>query len=250
MKINFYTLLLAFTILFTGCNQKHKQLTIVQEGTKEGVINQSGYVVVKPIYKQVLRFDGNDNFITHPNFANLHWIHDGSDNAYAIVQDINNKFGVINSKGQLLLKPIYDSITYFFDGFMRIQIGNHYGLVDENFNIVLKPQYTMINKFTGLIAIIAKNGKEGCIDKEMTIKIKPTYDKIYFQQEQFLRTTLNNKWGYLDDKCNVLAKPIFDYAYDFSNGIAKVIIHNKIGYLNSHGKLISKPIFKDNSSSF
>lgn len=250
MKISFYIGVLILTILFTGCNQKLNQFTIVQEGNKEGIVNQSGYIIVKPIYKQILKFDGTNSFINHPNFVNLHWIHNKSDDAYSIVQDINNKFGVINQKGQLLLKPIYDSITYFFDGFMRIQIGDHYGLVDKNFNIVLKPKYNMINEFTDSIAIITKKGKYGCIDKDMKIKIKPTFDKIYFQQEQFLRTALDNKWGYLDDKCNILAKPIFDYAYDFSNGIAKIILHDKVGYLNSEGKLISKPIFKNDSSSF
>ena len=250
MKTNFYCILVIFILSITGCNQKQNQLTIIQEFDKKGVINQSGYVIVKPIYKQILNFDGSDNFITHPNFANLHWLHNKSDQAYSIVQNINNKYGVINQKGQLLLKPVYDSITYFFDGFMRIQVGNNYGLVDEDFNIVLKPRYNEVTEFTEDIAIIKHNGKYGCIDKNMRLKIKPTYDKIYFQQEEFLRTTLNDKWGYLDNKCNVLSKPVFDYAYDFSNRIAKVIIHNKVGYINSEGRLLSKAIFKDESSSF
>lgn len=250
MKKNLYFTLTIFIIFMTGCNQKQNQFTIIKEDTKTGVVNQSGYVVVKPIYKQISRFDGYDNFITHPHFLNLHWIHNQSDYAYAIVQDINNKFGVINQKGELLLKPIYDSLTYFFDGFMRIQVGQYYGLVDEDFNIVLKPIYTEINEFTDDIAIIKENGKYGCIDKDMEVKVKPTYDKIYFQQEQFLRTKLDNKWGYLDHQCNILSKPIFDYAYDFSNNIAKVIIHKKVGYLNSEGKLLVKPIFKDDSLSF
>ena len=250
MKISFFLSLIVLALSTTGCNQKQNQFTIVQEASKKGVVNESGYVVVKPIYKQVFRFDGSDNFITHPNFLNLHWLHNQSDYAYSIVQDINNKYGVINQKGELLLKPIYDSITYFFDGFMRVQVGKNYGLVDEDFNIALKPIYNKINEFTENIAIVRNNGKYGCIDKDMKIKVKPTYDKIYFQQEEFLRTVLDNKWGYLDKQCNVLSKPIFDYAYDFSNGIAKVILHNKVGYINSDGKLLSKPIFKDDSSSF
>jgi len=250
VKTKLYIVLMLFVVLITGCNQKQKQFTIVQENDKKGVINESGYIVVKPIYKQVFRFDGSDNFITHPNFVNLHWLHNEADYAYSIVENINNKFGIIDQKGNLLLKPIYDSITYFFDGFMRVQIGDKYGLVDEEFNIVLKPIYNKIDEFTDDIAIVQNNGKYGCIDKNMRIKIKPTYDKIYFQQEEFLRTRLNNKWGYLDNKCNVLSKPIFDYAYDFSNKIAKVIIHERVGYINSDGKLLSKPIFKDDSLSF
>ena len=215
MKLFSYIFCFIILILFTGCNQKQNQFTIVQEANKNGVVNQSGYVVVKPIYKQVLRFDGTDNFVTHPNFLNLHWLHNKSNYAYAIVQGVNNQYGVINQKGELLLKPIYDSITYFFD-----------------------------------IAIVKSNGKYGCINRDMEIKVKPTYNKIYLQQEEFLRTTLDNKWGYLDNQCNTLAKPIFDYAYDFSNGIAKIVLYNKVGYLNNKGKLLSKPIFKDDSSSF
>ena len=250
MKVINYFFCFIILAFFTGCNQKQNQFTIVQEADKNGVINQSGYIVAKPIYKQVLRFDGSDNFISHPNFFNLHWLHNKSNYAYAIVQSVNNKYGVINQKGELLLKPIYDSITYFFDGFMRIQVGKNYGLVDENFKVVLKPIYHKINEFTDDIAIVKSNGRYGCINRNMEIKVKPTYDKIYFQQEEFLRTTLDNKWGYLDNECNTLSKPIFNYAYDFSNGIAKIILHNKIGYINNEGKLLSKPIFNDDSSSF
>jgi len=248
MKKNIYLLL--FIVLLAGCSQKSTQFTVVKENDKDGVINQSGYIVVKPMYKQIFNFDGSDNFMTHPHFANLHWIHNKSNQAYSIVQNINNKFGVINQKGDLLLKPIYDSITYFFDGFMRIQIGDKYGLVDKDFNIALKPIYNHINEFTDGIAIIQQNNKYGCINRDMTLKAKPVYDRIYFQQEEFLRTTLNGKWGYLDNQCNVLAKPIFDYAYDFSNKVAKVILDNKLGYINSDGKLVSKPIFTKQSSSF
>lgn len=237
-------------LLLTGCNQKQKQVTIVQEGNKKGLVNESGYVVVKPIYKQVFSFDGSDNAINHPNFLNLHWIHNQANQAYSIVQNTNNKFGVINQEGDLLLKPIYDSISYFFDGFMRIQVGDKYGLVDEDFKIVLKPIYDEVSEFTNNIALIKNHNKYGCINRDMEVKIKPSYDKIYFQQEEFLRTTLNDKWGYLDNQCNVVAKPIFDYAYDFSNKIAKVIIHNKVGYINSDGELLSKAVFKDESSSF
>jgi len=247
MRNLFFILLMLF---FTACSQTNHKYAIIQEGDKNGVIDETGYVTVKPIYEQIFNFDGMSGYIEHPNFINLHWIHDTSSKEYAFVQNIDGKFGIINTKGKLLLKPIYDSITYFFNGFIRIEEGGNFGLVDRKFNVVLKPTYNNIQEFVGGIAILHHKNKYGCINDKMELKIKPTYDRIYFQQEDFLRTTLNGKWGYLDNKCNVLSKAIYDYGYDFSNGFAKVILKDKIGYLNPDGKLITKQIFTKESASF
>ncbi len=246
IKSLYLTLLL---LLMVGCSQSTKY-AVVQEGTKDGVINETGYVVVKPIYEHVFEFDGQEAIFDHPNLVNLHWIHNKSSEAYAVVQSKDGKFGVVNQKGTLLLKPIYESITHFFNGFMRIEAGGKFGLVNSDFKIVLKPTYDYVGEFAGDIAIVHHDKKYGCINRDIELKIKPIYDRIYFQQEEFLRTTLKEKWGYLDNQCNVLAKPIYDYGYDFSNGFAKVILSGKVGYLNSDGKLISKQVFTKESASF
>jgi len=242
---------LVFTFLvLTGCNNPNIKHTIIQEATKDGVINESGYVIVKPIYKHIFNFDGANGTFEHPHLLNLHWIHNQASQAYAIVQNTDDKYGIINKEGKLLLKPVYDSITYFFDGFSRIEVGGKFGLINKDFEIVLKPTYDYIQEFIGDIAILHHNNKYGCINKKIELKVKPTYDKIYFQQENFLRTKVDKKWGYLDNQCNVLSKPIYDYAYDFSNGFGKVVLDEKVGYLGSDGMLITKPIFTKESGSF
>ncbi len=235
--------------LFVGCTVPTKY-AVIQEGTKDGLIDETGYIVVKPIYAHIFKFDGQNETFNHPHLVNLHWIHDESSQAYAVVQNTNGKFGIINQEGWLLLKPIYDSVTYFFNGFLKIEVGGKFGLVNTDFEIVVKPIYDYIGEFVDDIALIHHNNKFGCINKDIELKIKPTYDRIYFQQENFLRTKMGNKWGYLDDKCNIIAKPIYDYGYDFYNGFAKVILNGKIGYLNSEGKQILKPILTKESASF
>jgi hypothetical protein len=237
-------------LILSGCSYKNKQYTIVEEQTKNGVIGEDGYVTVKPIYNKIYNFDGHNSFFDHPNTLNLHWIHNRKSNAYAVVQNIDGKFGVIGINGQLYLKPVYDSITYFFNGFARIEEGGKFGLVNEDFEIVLKPIYDYIQEFVGDIAILHLKNKYGCVNRDMVLKIKPTYDRIFFQQEDFLRTQLDNKWGYLDNKCNILSKAIYDYSYDFSNGIGKVKLDEKVGYINSKGNMIAKPIYTKKSSSF
>ncbi len=250
IKIIRYTSILLLGILFSACSYSQTKYTVIQEGTKDGVLHESGYITVKPIYNHIFNFAGYDEFFNHPHLINLHWIHNDESNAYAVVQNIDGNYGVINPKGKLLLKPVYDSITYFFNGFMRIEVGNKFGLVDKNFKIVLKPTYDYIEEFVGNIAILQHKNKYGCINRDMELKIKPTYDRIYFQQEDFLRTTLNSKWGYLDNNCNVLSKAIYDYGYDFSNGYAKILLDDKIGYLKEDGTLLQKQVLTDESSSF
>jgi len=250
MNIKLYLyLFVTFGLLLTGCSFKDPQYSIVNENNKDGIINQDGYVVVKPQYKQILNFDTLDTMALNKYFILFNSFEDNSE-PYAIIQDTNGKYGVMNQHGKLLLKPIYDSVTYFFDGFMRVEIGGNFGLVDQNFKVILKPIYTSISPFTDNIAIVEHKGHFGCINKDMELKISPKYDAIYFQQEDFLRIRLNGKWGYLDNECNILSKPIYDYVYNFSNNIAKVILNNKVGYINSEGKMLSKQIFETKSLSF
>jgi len=247
--IKFIYLFIAIQLFITGCSTNNMHYSMITEHNKVGVINQDGYIIIKPTYKQILTFDSSEDSVGTEKLSQLNWIGKNT-NLYAIVQSTNNKYGVINQSGKLLLKPVYDSLTYFFDGFMKIEVGGNFGLVDKNFKIILKPIYTSISEFTGDIAIVEHKGHFGCINKKMDLKIKPTYQTIYFQQEDFLRTRLNGKWGYLDNKCNVLSKAIYDYGYDFSNGFAKVLLDNKIGYLKGDGTLLQKNIFSDESSSF
>ncbi len=244
-------LLLLIAILFmSGCSYSSPKYTIVQELDKDGVLHESGYITAKPIYKHIFNFSGNGEFFEHKHLINLHWIHNQSSQSYAVVQNIDKKYGVINPNGKLLLKPIYDSVTYFFNGFMRVESGGKFGLVNRNFEIVVKPIYNSIHEFVGDIAILEYKNKYGCINRDLELKIKPTYERIYFQQENFLRTNLDGKWGYLDNKCNVLSKAIYDYGYDFSNGFAKVLLGDKIGYLKEDGTLLQKHLFTKESASF
>jgi len=199
-------------LLFVGCQGKLNHI-VVQEGNKEGIINEEGEVLVKPIYNEITNFNSANEKI-HPNYVNLHWLENEKKLSYAIIQNSDGKYGIINKDGYFLLKPIYESISNFFNTYAKIKYGNKYGLIDEDFNIVLKPVFDEVHDFVNGTAIIQNNGKFGCITSDMKLKIKASYDNIYFKSENISRIYLKNKWGYLDNNCNVLVKPMYDYAYD------------------------------------
>ena len=232
-------------LIFSGCGAKFSHDTVVNEGGKDGLLNTNGELTVKPLYKNLKTFKGENDKYYHPNYVNIHWVHDSSDNSFAIVKGTNDKFGIIDRHGNLKLKMIYDHIGSFFNGFAKIELNGKYGFINEDFEVVLKPAYDEVQEFVYETAIVKEGKKYGCVDKNMELKIKPLFDMIYIQSEGFKRIELDDKWGFIDKNCDFVVKPVFDYAYDFRNGFAKVKNHNLWGFLDTEGKLLTKQIFDD-----
>lgn len=238
---------LVATIVLTGCT-KAPEYAAIDVGNKEGLIKNNSQVVVKPIFKRVSSLQGIEENYQHPNYLNIHWFHDNGEKRYAVVEDTKGKLGIIDTEGEMKAKPIYDSISSRFNGFIKVEVGNKFGLLDENFDVVLKPIYDDIGEFIYDTAIIKYNDKYGCIDKKMQMKLKPVYDQIYLLNEDTRRVELNGKWGFVDTMCNVVVKPSFDYMENFSNGIAKFKNNDHWGYIKPDGTLISKNVFKQGDS--
>jgi hypothetical protein len=136
-KVLFSTLCIG--LLYSGCGVKISNDTVINVGTKDGLLKDSGEVIIKPIYKRIHNFQGEEGRYPHPNLANIHWLHDNKGNEYAVVENTDGKFGVIDKQGNLKLKVVYDSIGSFFNGFAKIELNKKFGLIDNEFTIVLKP---------------------------------------------------------------------------------------------------------------
>jgi len=245
MKKILYIIGLLSIVFFTGCSTKVENETVVKINNKEGLLDDNSEILIKPTYKSIYTLKGSSFKYMHSNYANFHWIEDEDENVYAIVQSQNEKYGVVNREGDLLLKPIYDEIGSFYNGFASIKENKKYGLINQKFEVVVKPTYDESLKFIYGAIIVKKYGKYGCIDQNLELKIAPVFDMIYLQRENFKRMELNNKWGFLDNQCNIVAKPIYDYAYDFSHGFSKVKKNNRWGFIDTNGDFLIKPVFED-----
>lgn len=109
---------------------------------------------------------------------------------------VNGKWGVAKKKnGELLLKPEYDYIDNFYEGYAIVQKNEKYGVIDEKFNMVIRPEWEYISPFhLGYAMVRAKNQKSGVIDVNGKIIIKPLYyDYISQFDNDFLAIAKNNK---------------------------------------------------------
>ncbi|MEA1915077.1 MAG: WG repeat-containing protein [Campylobacterota bacterium] len=243
---------LSLIAIMTGCVNKN-DTAVVTVKEKDGLINTDGEVQIKPIYKKMYKFDEiNRNTYDHPNYVNMHWLHVGEEQ-YAVVKNIDNKYGIIGKNGELKLKVIFDSIGHFFNGYAKIEVDNKFGLIDENFEIVVKPIYDDVRSTIDGVTIV-KNYKKnmrdqyGCLNSKMELVATLDYDMIYLSNEKRMRVEKDGLWGFMDTNCNITSAVQYKYVEDYSNGMAKVQKDTLWTYVDLDGKEIERRTFESGTN--
>jgi len=139
---------------------------------------------------------------------------------------LEGRYGYINKKGKMVIKPKFDWALNFTDGLAPVQItkilkGKVWGYVDKKGKFVIKP------KFDGLIA---GQFQKGLADVDIKLDKKGQW------------------FGYIDKSGKFLIEPKFNLAGPFNEeGIAEVTLidySNNIrrkGYINRKGQYIWEP---------
>lgn len=72
------------------------------------------------------------------------------------------KWGYINEKGTIVIKPQYDCAWDFTEGLARVQVGLKRGFIDPAGKMVLEPKYTMASAFNeGVAAVLVDTSTFG-----------------------------------------------------------------------------------------
>lgn len=117
-------------------------------------------------------------------------IHEYQSNGLAIVE-LKGLKGIINEKGEEIVKPIYDDISIFSEGIAKIKKLQFYGFIDENGKELFEPNFHEIEEFDekGIAKIIRyyRNGKKyakavGYVNRKGELLLEPKY---YDEIEQF-----------------------------------------------------------------
>ncbi len=126
--------------------------------TGQGRINESQDTVVPPIY-----------LVT----GNL-------TNGMYIVQDKNGKWGAYNSKGELAIKPQFESISHFKEGIASFKLNGKWGFINKKGVIVIPAIYEEVGIFSNGLAYIEIDKKAGFINKKGKVVIKPIFEQNQF----------------------------------------------------------------------
>jgi len=134
----------------------------------------------------------------------------------------------------------------FSEGVASVQIDNKWGFINKKGELVIPCIFDWPYSFSeGLAAVYNyKNGKKmGFIDKKGEFVILCIYEYANDFYEGLARVKLNNKWGFIDKKGEFVIPCIYESAsdlvsdcfIDFSEGIARVKLNDKWGFIDKKG---------------
>jgi hypothetical protein len=89
------------------------------------------------------------------------------------------KYGLADTTGTILVKPIYENLTYFSSNGLAVAKRNgKYGYINNKGEIIIDFKYDEARGFKYDLAPVKINGKWGFINKFGTFKIKPKFENI------------------------------------------------------------------------
>lgn len=235
-------------------------VAIAKQGSKYGIVDSSGRVVLPVKYDDISNYDNQSLFeitdnhkcglasadgtlLTEIAFNNIEYVSAGEIYLYQ-----NDNKGMCNIDGRILVPVIYDDIAYSGNHIAMVKNGFCWYLYncsdetlsdmfyDEVYEITTGIQ-TVNNMIKGYYAL--KNGKWGCVDSFGTTVIPFKYEALdKFDEMGRARVIYNGKFGIIDCGGTVVIPPAYDYIYPFGTlKVAVAQVGNKYGAVNLSGNV-------------
>lgn len=221
-------------------DQLSKQDIIFQLNGKYGVMDEKGFVFIKPDYE----------FIKKIEVSNV---------PFFIVKSLN-KYGIIGFDAKELIKPSFNKILYYTntkDRFLLYSDGEKWGTINLLPTIrVNSPIYdnaSLLGEWTW----VAKNKKIGFLNSEGELIDGYKWDGFLssvLPSRNLLGVKLGDKFGLVGINSKEIVPAIYD-EIGYSNesvkdktlisGIIPIKVNNKCGYIDESGKILIEPKYDD-----
>jgi uncharacterized cupin superfamily protein len=164
---------------------------------------------------------------------------------------IKEKFGCIDSVGNLIVEPKYDEITPFQNGYATVRIGNTWGMLNRKGKEVISCAYSYLGTLKERKIEFKQNEKMGFLNAEGKIVIKPEYDRVSAFSEGKAAVLKQGFWGYIDTLGNTVIPFVYTNAKPFKDSLAAVQKDfRKYGYINPKNQTVIDFNFDDAESFF
>jgi hypothetical protein len=163
------------------------------------------------------------------------------------------KVGYINQEGQVVIDPIFDEGTRFYEGLAAVKVRNRWGVVDGSGDFVIQPTLWNWCRFRdGLASLASRDGKYGVIDRAGDFVVKPKYDFVGPFKDGVALIKVGEvekaRYGFIDKTGVEVIPPKLHGAKNFSEGLAAVKVANLWGYIVPSGVFKIAPRFDGTGS--
>ena len=235
-----------------------------------GYIDEFGKVVIPAKYEAVNNFkdgkavvkllkgdyeiiDLSGNTIQRFNYP---LVGDISEGLLVFKEKLDGKFGYINEKGDIVIKPKFGSAEAFEDGVAVVNIStdfnNKYGLIDKKGEFIIKPIYNDIKLLGERMAAVGKaidknNPTKGSKYALTNTKGKFLTDFIYYGVSNYrnnLASVYDNTHTFFIDKLGKRVSKLPTVKgtgmLTLENNLVKADVDNRISYLDKAGAVVWK----------
>jgi hypothetical protein len=153
----------------------------------------------------------------------------------------NDKYGLINSKGEIIVAPKWDYILGESENFYPVALNDLWGYIDRKGNVRIKPQYLDVDFFyEGLACVGNSNQKYGFINKKGDTIIDFNYDESFGSFSRGLAdVTINDSCGYINKNGLVKIPLIYETCYPFLSNLSVVLtFEGELTLVNRKGKRV------------
>jgi hypothetical protein len=217
-------------------NEQYKYATIFNEGI--------AWIVKENSYPTAINKEGKILFMLK-NAQKVMIFSEGLAAVSIFDKDGNEKWGFINNKGDIQIKPVFENVSSFHEGLCAVQDSTgKWGYIDKNGNFAINPQFSYANDFLEDYAVVRLVKKYGVINKKGEYVINPQYDYLKNDLHKFLFKK-EDKYGWCDENGKTIIEPTYEDAFNFwNNKLSPVKISEYYGFINQDNKIQINPQYK------
>lgn len=196
-------------------------------------------------------FDINGKEIMSVAYDELSVNEDDNDRIESIIAKKDNKYGMFNKRGKVLLPIEYEAIDDYFYETYKVRKNELYGVVDTKGTILIPVIYDEIDRYQsgGGFIKVKKNNLYGAYfvkeGKKTTIKkiFSTEYDEIsnlYHENNQveLIKIKKNGFYGIYNREGNLIVSVLYDDIKSYNNGVFLVEKDKKFGLLKLNGEML------------
>ena len=161
---------------------------------------------------------------------------------YARIQ-LNKKWNLINTDGEILSDKWFDYVYSFREGYAQVKLNGKYNFINKNGEILSDKWFDFAYSFREGYGAVELNKEYNFINKNGEIISDKWFDSFHNFNEGYAVVELNDKWNLINKNGEIISDKWFDYVKDFREGYAKVELKNKYNFINKNGEIISDKWF-------
>lgn len=204
------------SINYTGFKKIDDYLYEIKNGEQIGVISKYGGIIIPPYYDDIQKFAGS---------------------MYTVRLD--RKWGIVNDIGIEIIPTMYDEIKFLQGSpYYLVKNDDKYGVIDLKGNRILDADFDDVDNTTYGFTMIKKGDKIGFFINNTYIPAE--YDRIIYYQPEFgvIGLKKGNKYGFVTTDGQVV-DAIYDNLSRFNGNSAFVEKNGRLMNINKQGKEIN-----------